>query len=118
MKLKRPRNSLSSQHQIRIEIKSFFDNEDFNETLTRTKFEELNVDLFQAIRVSLEYVFEVSKSSQSSIDEIILTGGSTRIPKIQELIKDFLHQEQFSTNANSGDAAGIHFILSSYKKRI
>ena len=94
--VEKAKQSLSSQHQTNIEIESFFDNENFCETLTRTKFEELNIDLFHAIRLSLEHLLKVSQIAKSSIDEIILIGGSTRIGKVQELIKDYFHQAKLS----------------------
>ena len=102
--VEKAKQTLSSQHQTNIEIESFFDNENFIETLTRTKFEELNVDLFHAIRLSLEHLLKVSQSSKSSINDIILIGGSTRISKVQDLIKDFFHQEKFSINVNDDSA--------------
>ena len=114
--VEKAKQTLSSQHQTNIEIESFFDNENFNEILTRTKFEELNVDLFHAIRLSLEHLFKVSQSSKSSINDIILIGGSTRISKVQDLIKDFFHQEKFSININD-DSACMSFILSFFLQK-
>ncbi|CAF1476904.1 unnamed protein product, partial [Rotaria sordida] len=83
---------LSSQYQANIEIESFFDNEDFSETFTRAKFEELNIDLFH---LTMKLVVEALKNvNKSTIDEVVLVDGSTRIPKIQQLIKEFFYGKE------------------------
>ncbi|CAF1354080.1 unnamed protein product [Adineta steineri] len=87
--IEKAKRTLSSQQQVNVEIQSFFDNEDFNETLTRTKFEELNMDLFH---LTIKLVEEALKNfSEFKIGEVVLVGGSTHIPKIQQLVKDFFH---------------------------
>ena len=63
---------LSSQHQTKIEIESFFDNEDFSETLTRAKFEELNMDLFRLAMKPVQKVLEDGNLKKSEIDELFL----------------------------------------------
>jgi len=102
---------LSSQHQTNIEIESFFDNQNFSETLTREKFEELNLNLFNLILVSLRNVMAGTNMFKSSIDEIVLIGGSTHTPKVQVLIKDFFYGKEPST-VYPEEASGKFFVLS------
>ncbi|RVE65862.1 hypothetical protein OJAV_G00120800 [Oryzias javanicus] len=83
--VEKAKRALSAQHQARIEIESFFEGEDFSETLTRAKFEELNMDLFRSTMKPVQKVLEDADLKKSEIDEIVLVGGSTRIPKIQQL---------------------------------
>ncbi|KAJ8353029.1 hypothetical protein AAFF_G00119400 [Aldrovandia affinis] len=91
---------LSDQHQARIEIKAFFEGEDFSETLTRAKFEELNMDLFRSTMKPVQKVLEDSDLKKADIDEIVLVGGSTRIPKIQQLVKEFFNGKEPSRGIN------------------
>lgn len=83
------KRSLSSQMSTRIEIEAFFDGKDFSETLTRAKFEELNIDLFKKTLKPVEQVLKDAKVSKSEVDDIVLVGGSTRIPKVQALIEEY-----------------------------
>lgn len=83
------KRTLSSQKTTRIEIESFFDGKDFSETLTRAKFEELNMDLFKKTLKPVEQVLKDAKVKKNEVDDIVLVGGSTRIPKIQELIEEY-----------------------------
>jgi molecular chaperone DnaK (HSP70) len=85
----RAKRTLSQQHQAKIEIESFCQGEDLIETLTRAKFEELNIDLFKKTLKPVQQTLDDAKLSKSDIDEVILVGGSTRIPKVQQLLKDF-----------------------------
>ena len=87
------KRSLSTLHQGRLEIESLLDGEDFSETLTRARFEELNNDLFKQTLGPVEKVMKDAGMKKSEVDEIVLVGGSTRIPKIQELIKDYFNKE-------------------------
>ena len=87
--VEKAKRTLSSQHQTRLEIESLFEGEDFSETLTRAKFEELNIDLFKSTMEPVKKVIEDSGLKLSEIDEIVLVGGSTRIPKVQTLVKDY-----------------------------
>ena len=65
----------------RLEIESFHKGEDFSETLTRAKFEELNMDLFKKTLKPVEQVLKDAKVKKNEINDIVLVGGSTRIPK-------------------------------------
>ena len=73
----------------KIEIESFHDGNDFSETLTRAKFEELNNDLFKKTLKPVEQVLKDAKLKKSDIDDIVLVGGSTRIPKVQAMLEEF-----------------------------
>ena len=87
--VEKAKRALSTQHQARIEVESLFEGEDFSETLTRAKFEELNVDLFKSTMKPVQKVMDDSGLKLNEIHEIVLVGGSTRIPKVQQLVKDF-----------------------------
>ncbi|CAI4226756.1 unnamed protein product [Auanema sp. JU1783] len=95
---------LSTQHQVKVEVESLFDGEDFSETLTRAKFEELNMDLFRATLKPVQKVLEDSDLKKDDVHEIVLVGGSTRIPKIQQLIKDFFNGKEPSRGINPDEA--------------
>jgi heat shock protein 5 len=97
---------LSSEIETKIEIESFFHNQDFNEKLTRAKFEELNMDLFRSTMKPVQKVLEDADLKKSDIAEVILVGGSTRIPKIRQLIKEFFDGKEPSQNINPDEAVG------------
>merc|ERR1712004_560415 len=98
---------LSSQHQARVEIESFFDGEDFSETLTRAKFEELNMDLFRNTMAPVKKVLEDADLQKHEVHEIVLVGGSTRIPKVQQLIKEFFNGKEPSKGINPDEAVAF-----------
>jgi len=102
--VEKAKRTLSSQHQTKIEIESFFDNEDFSETLTRAKFEELNMDLFRSTMEPVQSALDDAKLEKSAIDEIVLVGGSTRIPKVQQLVKEFFNGKEPSRGVNPDEA--------------
>merc|ERR1719263_239516 len=81
--VERVKRALSSQQQARLEIEDLAEGFDFSETLTRARFEELNNDLFKKTMGPVGRVMEDADVSKSEIDEIVLVGGSTRIPKVQ-----------------------------------
>ena len=99
---------LSSSKEASIEVASLFQGIDFHSTLTKAKFEELNGALFRSTLIPIEKALRDSKLSKNKIDEIVLIGGSTRIPKIQQLVKDlFDRKEPFKpTNADEAVAYG------------
>ena len=98
---------LSSEQQTRLEIESFFSaTEDFSEILTRAKFEELNLDLFRATLVPIRNVLRDAKLNVSDIAEILLVGGSTRIPKIRAILKEFFDGKELSRGINPDEAVG------------
>merc|ERR1719436_1642354 len=92
--VEKAKRALSSQHQVKIEIDNFAEGVDFSETLTRARFEELNNDLFRKTLKPVQTVMKDSGLKKSEIDEIVLVGGSTRIPKIQKLVKDFFNGKE------------------------
>merc|ERR1712158_305399 len=102
--VEKAKRALSATHSARIEIESFFDGEDFSETLTRTKFEELNMDLFKGTLKPVQKVLEDSDLTKKDIDEIVLVGGSTRIPKVQQLVKEFFNGKEPSKGINPDEA--------------
>jgi len=102
--VEKAKRQLSSTHTARIEIESFFEGEDFSETLTRAKFEELNNDLFRGTLKPVQKVMEDAELKKNEIDEIVLVGGSTRIPKIQQLVKEFFNGKEPSKGINPDEA--------------
>merc|ERR1719201_94184 len=92
--VEKAKRALSSTHQARLEIEALFDGHDFSETLTRARFEEINNDLFKNTLGPVKQVMEDSGLKKNQIDEIVLVGGSTRIPKVQQLIKDFFNGKE------------------------
>ncbi|KRZ85231.1 Heat shock 70 kDa protein C [Trichinella sp. T8] len=95
---------LSTQHQTKIEIESFFDGEDFSETLTRAKFEELNMDLFRSTLSPVKQVLDDAGLKKDDVHEVVLVGGSTRIPKVQQLLKEFFNGKEPSRGINPDEA--------------
>merc|ERR1711906_32432 len=90
--------------QARLEIEDLAEGFDFSETLTRARFEELNNDLFKKTLGPVGKVMEDADLSKSEIDEIVLVGGSTRIPKVQSLISDFFGGKEPSKGINPDEA--------------
>jgi molecular chaperone DnaK (HSP70) len=74
---------------VNVEIDSLHDGIDFDTSITRAKFDELNEDLFQSCLIPVKKALEDAKMSKSEIDEIVLVGGSTRIVAIQTLLENF-----------------------------
>merc|ERR1719450_716181 len=102
--VEKAKRSLSSQHQVKIEIDNFAEGIDFSETLTRARFEELNNDLFRKTLKPVQIVLKDSGLKKSEIHEIVLVGGSTRIPKIQKLVKDFFNGKEPNRGINPDEA--------------
>ncbi|XP_020867125.1 probable mediator of RNA polymerase II transcription subunit 37b [Arabidopsis lyrata subsp. lyrata] len=98
------KRSLSNQHQVRVEIESLFDGVDFSEPLTRARFEELNMDLFKKTMEPVKKALKDAGLKKSQIDEIVLVGGSTRIPKVQQMLKDFFEGKEASKGTNPDEA--------------
>ncbi|KIJ32699.1 hypothetical protein M422DRAFT_783358 [Sphaerobolus stellatus SS14] len=98
------KRTLSAQSSAKIEIESFYGGQDFSETLTRAKFEDLNADLFRRTMIPVERALKDAKLTKSKIDEIVLVGGSTRIPKIQQLLKGYFNGKEPSRSINPDEA--------------
>ncbi len=102
--VEKAKRALSTVHQVKVEIESLYDGEDFSETLTRARFEELNNDLFRKTLKPVSNVMKDSGLKKNEIDEIVLVGGSTRIPKIQQLIKDYFNGKEPNRGINPDEA--------------
>ena len=100
----RVKRALSTQPQARAEIEALYDGIDFSETLTRARFEELNQDLFKKTLGPVSKVLADAGLKKSEVDEIVLVGGSTRIPKVRSLIKDFFNGKAANTGINPDEA--------------
>merc|ERR1711962_1981998 len=102
--VEKAKRTLSTAHQARIEVESLLDGEDFSETLTRARFEELNNDLFRSTLKPVEQDLQDSGLKKDEIHEIVLVGGSTRIPKVQALVKDYFNKKEPSRGINPDEA--------------
>ena len=102
--VEKAKRALSNAHTTRIDVEALFEGEDFSETLTRAKFEELNMDLFRSTMKPVKKVLEDADLTKKDVDEIILVGGSTRIPKIQQLVKEFFNGKEPSRGVNPDEA--------------
>ncbi|CAA3003098.1 luminal-binding 5 [Olea europaea subsp. europaea] len=100
----RAKRSLSSQHQVRVEIEALFDGIDFSEPLTRACFEELNNDLFRKTMGPVKKAMKDAGLEKNQIDEIVLVGGSTRIPKVWRLLKDYFDGKEPNKGVNLDEA--------------
>merc|ERR1712138_181734 len=102
--VEKAKRALSSTHQARVEIEALFDGIDFSETLTRARFEELCIDLFKKTLGPVKQVMEDSGLKKNQIDEVVLVGGSTRIPKVQEMIREFFGGREPNRGINPDEA--------------
>jgi len=100
----RAKRTLSSSTQASIEIDSLFEGIDFYTTITRARFEELNADLFRSTLEPVEKSLRDAKLDKSQIQEIVLVGGSTRIPKVQKLLQDFFNGKELNKSINPDEA--------------
>jgi L1 cell adhesion molecule like protein len=101
------KRTLSSSNQARIEVDSLLDGVDFSCAITRAKFEELNQDLFKKSMESVNRVMTDGKVTKTDVDEVVLIGGSTRIPRVQNMIKEHFGKEPCkSINADEAVAYG------------
>uniref|UniRef100_A0A6N2ML04 Uncharacterized protein n=1 Tax=Salix viminalis TaxID=40686 RepID=A0A6N2ML04_SALVM len=103
----RAKRALSSQHQVRVEIESLYDGVDFSEPLTRARFEELNNDLFRKTMGPVKKAMDDAGLEKNQIDEIVLVGGSTRIPKVQQLLKDYFDGKEPNKGVNPDEAVAF-----------
>ncbi|GAB0191058.1 Heat shock 70 kDa protein [Dryobates pubescens] len=100
----RAKRTLSSSTQASIEIDSLFEGIDFYTSITRARFEELNADLFRGTLEPVEKALRDAKLDKGQIQEIVLVGGSTRIPKIQKLLQDFFNGKELNKSINPDEA--------------
>ena len=100
----RAKRTLSASAQASIEIDSLFEGIDFYTSITRARFEELCSDLFRGTLDPVEKALRDAKLDKSSIDDIVLVGGSTRIPKVQKLLSDFFNGKDLNRSINPDEA--------------
>lgn len=103
----RAKRTLSSTTQTTIEIDSLYDGIDFYTTITRARFEELCMDLFRKCMEPVEKTIRDAKMDKMKIDEIVLVGGSTRIPKIQQMLSDFFNGKELNKSINPDEAVAF-----------
>ena len=102
--VERVKRALSAQQQARLEVEELAEGFDLSETLTRAKFEELNSDLFKKTLGPVGRVLEDAGLDKEDIDEIVLVGGSTRIPKVQSLLTEYFGGKEPSKGVNPDEA--------------
>lgn len=103
----RAKRTLSSSTKANIEIDSLYEGIDFNSSLTRARFEDLCGDYFRNTLVPVEKVLRDANVSKSQVDEIVLVGGSTRIPKVQQLVKEFFNGKEPNKSINPDEAVAF-----------
>ncbi|TKY64655.1 Heat shock 70 kDa protein [Spatholobus suberectus] len=100
----RAKRTLSSTTQTAIEIDSLYEGIDFYSTITRARFEELNMDLFRKCTEPVEKCLRDSKIDKSRVHDVVLVGGSTRIPKVQQLLQDLFNGQELCKSINPDEA--------------
>ncbi|XP_028212815.1 heat shock cognate 70 kDa protein-like [Glycine soja] len=100
----RAKRTLSSTAQTTIEIDSLYEGVDFYTTITRARFEELNRDLFRKCMEPVEKCLRDAKMGKSTVHDVVLVGGSTRIPKVQQLLQDFFNGKELCKSINPDEA--------------
>eukprot|EP00253_Pinus_taeda_P006757 PITA_06757 len=100
----RAKRTLSSTAQTTIEIDSLYEGIDFYTTITRARFEELNMDLFRKCMEPVEKCLRDAKMDKRSIHDVVLVGGSTRIPKVQSLLQDLFNGKELCKSINPDEA--------------
>jgi heat shock 70kDa protein 1/2/6/8 len=104
MACERVKKTLSTSTSAPIELETLFDGIDFNSSISRAKFEELCADIFRKTMEPVEQVLRDSKFDKSQIHELVLVGGSTRIPKIQQLLSDYFNGKELCKSINPDEA--------------
>ncbi|KAI8564639.1 hypothetical protein RHMOL_Rhmol03G0196500 [Rhododendron molle] len=100
----RAKRTLSSTTQTTIEIDALYEGIDFFSRVTRARFEELNIDLFRKCMEPVEACLRDAKIDKSNVDEVVLVGGSTRIPKVRQLLQDFFNEKELCKSINPDEA--------------
>lgn len=100
----RAKRTLSSSAQTSVEIDSLYEGVDFYTSITRARFEELCADLFRSTLDPVEKVLKDAKIDKSQVEELVLVGGSTRIPKVQKLVSDFFNGKTPNKSINPDEA--------------
>ena len=102
--VERVKRALSSQQQARLDIENLAEGYDLSETLSRAKFEELNNDLFKRTLDHIQQVLSIAGMDKGEVDEIVLVGGSTHIPKVQNIISQYFEGKEASKGINPDEA--------------
>lgn len=102
--VEKAKRDLSSVHQTKVTIEGIMEGIDFSEQITRARFEDLCADLFKKTLKPVQQVLDDAGMKKTEIDEIVLVGGSTRIPKIQQMIKDFFNGKEPNRGINPDEA--------------
>merc|ERR1712063_138628 len=100
----RAKRTLSSSTQASIEIDSLYEGIDYYTTITRARFEELCADLFRGTMEPVEKSIRDAKMDKAAIHDIVLVGGSTRIPKVQKLLQDFFNGKELNKSISPDEA--------------
>jgi L1 cell adhesion molecule like protein len=100
----RTKRTLSSSATSTVEVESLYDGKDFSTQITRARFEELCADLFRGCLDPVEKVLRDAKIDKASVHEVVLVGGSTRIPKVQKLLSDFFNGKELCKSINPDEA--------------
>jgi L1 cell adhesion molecule like protein len=103
----RAKRTLSSATQTTIEIDSLIDGEDFAMSLSRSKLEEICIDIFKRTIKPIDEVLHVAKLDKTQIDEVVLVGGSTRIPKVQEMLSEYFNGKKLNKSVNPDEAVAF-----------
>eukprot|EP00934_Nitzschia_sp_Nitz4_P000740 Nitzschia sp. Nitz4//scaffold54_size114964//210//2608//NITZ4_003831-RA/size114964-snap-gene-0.211-mRNA-1//-1//CDS//3329554291//740//frame0 len=98
------KRTLSTQSSVTIDCEALANGEDFSATISRAKFEELNLDLFKKTLTPVQQVLKDSGMTKDQVDQVILVGGSTRIPKIQDLLSNFFNGKKLNKSINPDEA--------------
>lgn len=100
----RAKRTLSSVPQTTVEVDSLYNGEDFYATITRARFEDINSEMFKSTIQPVEKVLKDAKMPRDKVDDIVLVGGSTRIPKIQSLVSEYFGGRQLNKSINPDEA--------------
>ena len=100
----RAKRTLSSSTQAQIEVDSLFDGIDYNAIITRARFEDLCMDYFKKCKDPCEKVLKDANISKNQVDEVVLVGGSTRIPKVQSMLSEFFNGKELNKSINPDEA--------------
>ena len=103
----RAKRTLSASTQAFIEIDSLFEGVDYQTTVTRARFEEMNMDYFRKTIPPVEKVLRDAKMSKESVHEVVLVGGSTRIPKVQAMLMEFFNGKELNKSINPDEAVAF-----------
>ena len=110
----RVKRNLSSSTTASIELDALYDGIDFNSTLTRARFDELNSEFFRKCMSYVEAVLKATKWSKGDIDDVVLVGGTSRIPKLQQMLSDFFNGKDLCKSVNPDEAVAYGAAVQAY----